>query len=169
MPGVSDFVAAVDSFMAAADKSLVLGPQVPEWRRVRDEDFVRIKLPLEVAGEQLGQHLLIDAYTEHPTLKFCIGIMFPEGVVCRLDYELEAVHGNGFAYGLPLEVQGPHWHSWELNRLSFKDNGHFLKLPYATTFHDARQFDATLRWYCAQRHIALGAHGIEFPPRGRLL
>ncbi|HET7329402.1 hypothetical protein, partial [Dyella sp.] len=114
-----DFVRAVDTFMAA-QKFLVLGGVAPTWQSARDVDAQRLKLPLEVNGEQSGQYLLLDAFPEHHTLKFCIGIIFLDHVVDRLDYDLEASHANDFSAPLPNLVHGPHWHAWGLNKSSVK-------------------------------------------------
>ncbi|MBS0566093.1 MAG: hypothetical protein JSS59_01605 [Proteobacteria bacterium] len=167
MLGKVEFVAAVDAFMLA--QKTLAGVDAPlTWQRARDDDARRVKIPIQVDGEQHDQYLLIDAFPEHESLKFCVAIMFSEYVVCRLDFDLEVVHGNNHSHELPLLVVGPHWHSWELNRTTI-ELGHRFHLPNALEFHEARQFDATLRWYCAQRHIALGAHKIELPHAERLL
>jgi hypothetical protein len=172
MGGTADFVGAVDAFMAAP-KELVIGSAGLSWHRARDEGAKRLKLPLEVGGEQLGQYLLIDAFPEYHSLKFCLGIVFMEHVVCRLDFDPDATHGNAVDDWSPLPklIRGPHWHSWELNRDTFKQSGtsNYLKLPLASAYEKAKRFDAALRWYCAERHIPLGDHGIELPPPDRLL
>lgn len=113
---------------------------------------------------------MIKAYPNHHQLKFCLGIICLEKVVCRLDFELDATHTNGFFRGeLPFMVHGPHWHAWELNRHHVESIKRYDKLPCADSFSAARKFDATLRWYCHQRNIEIGHHGIVFPPRERLL
>jgi hypothetical protein len=167
MLGKVEFIAAVDAFMLA--QKTLAGVDTPlTWQRARDDDARRDKIPIQVNGEQHDQFLMIDSFPEHDSLKFCVGIMFSDYVVCRLDFDLDDVHGNNHAPELPLLVIGPHWHSWELNRNTIT-LGHLFHLSNALEFHDARQFDATLRWYCAQRNIVLGAHAIELPLAERLL
>lgn len=169
MGRAADFVKAVDAFVAAP-KTLVLGNTAPQWQPARDVYATRLKLPLEIEGEQRGQHLLIDAFPDHRPRVFCIGLLFAEHMVCRLDFDPPRVHSNGWHTALPSVVHGPHWHSWELNRPTVKNVGKFLELPYASEFTEAREFDAVLRWYCTERNILeIGAHGIEFPPPEKLL
>jgi hypothetical protein len=99
-------------------------------------------------------------------MMFRIGIQFDEKMVCRLDYELDATHGNDLGSGMAeLMIQGPHWHAWELNRHSVSSVLHHDRLRNAVRYTAARRFDAALRWYCGERHISLGHHGIELPRR----
>ncbi len=164
----SDFIVAVDAFMAAP-KGL-LGIQSPVWQPSRDAYAVRLKLPIEIGGELSGQHLVIDACPNHDPRRFHIGIQFADRVVCRLDYDPRATHSNDWAPTMEPFVRGPHWHSWELNRQEFKALGvQPKKLKLAVAFTQAREFDACLRWYCNARNIVLGAHSITYPERGLLL
>lgn len=168
MTKTADFVKAADA-VVAADKTLVFGNVGPKWERSRDEYATRLKLPIEIDGEQFGHHLLIDAFPEHNPRKFCIGLLFADHMIDRLDFDPLATHSNGWHSALQNVIKGPHWHSWELNRPTVKTVGRFLELPFADEFKDAREFDATLRWYCTKRRVALGAHGAEFPAPGRLI
>lgn len=171
MLSVAAFARAVDAFIEAP-KVAIVGNSPPTWQWPRNQTFQRIKLPIEIDGEMAGSHLFVDAYRPAPAEKFSVGIMFmDEHVVDRLDYWLEDGHTNGlhpYNAALPIEIQGPHWHSWELNKKTFKQIGNWLKFPYASPFDAARQFDAILRWYCAERQIAIGAHQISLPDPGLL-
>lgn len=110
------------------------------------------------------------AYPNHYNLMFNIGISFDEKVVCRLDFEPDGSHANNLMPGVPEHIiKGPHWHQWELNRHCVSSVLFHDKLPNAVPFTEAQKFDATLRWYCAKRNIALGNHGIHFPRQERLL
>jgi hypothetical protein len=171
MPGIADFVAAVDVFMATP-KQLVGTDTRPVWQIGRQADQRKLVLPVEIEGEQRGQFLLLQAYPQHPTMKFSIGTMFADLVVCRLDYCLEDTHANNFATALeklPPIVVGPHWHSWEANRGLITSLTKPLKLHNALPFTFAKQFDAIFRWYCATRNIKLDKHAISLPPRETLI
>lgn len=161
----SQFVQAVDAFVASP-KTLVLGNAAPEWERARDTYGVRLKLALEISGEQHpGQHFLIDAYPDRRPSEFVLTLLFGDHAVCRVDYEPTATHTNtNSPCVLPYVVKGPHWHSWELNRLSVKvASGRHFPLHFADALIRPRNFGDMLRFYCHQRNIALGAHPIEFP------
>lgn len=167
---VDDFIAAVDAFLPL-QKTLVGAHIRPVWRPGREPGEYKLLLPLEIDGEQRGQQLLLLAYPNNPTLMFKIGIQFLDHVICRLDFELEAVHGNNFSLwgdGLPYIVSGPHWHKWEINRSHVHSTGFPFKLPNAVPYSNSRQFDATLRFYCAERFIEIGKHEIDLPPRDSL-
>jgi hypothetical protein len=172
MPTVPEFLASIDSFLAAP-KYVLGADSAPTWQPMRNENGLQIKLPLEIDGEQTGPFLHVGAFPNHPTLKFCLGIVFADYMVCRLDFELEAVHGNDFsakALGLPLQVTGPHWHSWEINRQFIKAYGRPFRLHNAKPFESGtmRKFEHVLRWYCSERNIHL-ADSIDLPPRTRLI
>lgn len=163
-----DFIKAVDAFMAAP-KSLA-GASDPQWvRSERDAYRSCLKLPIEVDDEISGQKLLIQADPTKDALVFSVGILFLDRCICRIDFDKGDSHFNHWHASLPNVVQGSHWHSWELNKGEFRKLAHFKKLRYASEFTAAKQFDATLRWYCQERNIQLGAHGIEFPGRESLL
>ena len=172
MTALTEFLTAVDAFMPP--RKVLIGADGPHaWQPGRDEGELCLKLPLEIGGEQRGQYLWIRAYPEHPTLKFCIGILFGRPIVCRLDFNLEAVHGNNFAppgLGLPSLVKGPHWHSWEINRPLFVSVSSYTKLKCAVPLDAGiRKFDPALRWYCGKRNIELNQHQIALPERRRLV
>lgn len=172
MTSLDEFIAAVDKFMPLP-KVLVGASGLHQWQQGRDgADEACLKLPIEVGGVQSGQLLHITAFPEHPTLKFRVGIYFGQ-VLCRLDFDLEAKHGNNLIprdVVLPSLVTGPHWHSWELNRHLFKSVTSYTRLKCAAPLDaGVRKFDAALRWYCAQRKIQLGQHGIVLPGPRRLI
>lgn len=160
-------IQAVDAFMAA-DKLIVSGSDPPEWQLARDEGAMRVKLPLEIEGEQEG-FLVADAFPDHHKLKFMVGLSLTGPLVDRLDFDLDDAHSNGWAPRLPALVKGPHWHRWQLNRETFQFINKKLKLPHAEVFKDARTFDAVFRHFCAENRIQLGALNLDFPPRRGLL
>lgn len=168
---VADYVAAVDSFVPL--KKRLIGAEIePEWKTGREINERRLLLPIEVNGEQAGQSLMIMAYPNNPTLMFRIGIKFFDYIVCRLDFELEAIHANNFRAideGLPHLIAGPHWHKWGINRRLVMSAGFPIKLHNAVPFDNHPRFDAALRAFCADWNIDLGHHSIELPPRDSLL
>ena len=163
-----EFIKAVDAFIAAP-KSLA-GADDPQWvRSERDIYKFCLKLPIEVDDELSGQKLLIQADPTKDDLVFSVGILFLERCICRIDFDKGDAHFNHWHPALPHVAEGSHWHSWELNKNDFKKLGHYKKLRYASEFRAAKQFDATLRWYCQERNIDLGAQGIDFPEKGGLI
>ena len=165
-----EFIRAVDAFMPM--EKAIGGLEALSWRPARQGEAhkVCVKLPLEVDGEFREEHrLLLSADPDQDRLVFSVGILFMDWCVCRLDFDEFDSHGNHWHPTLPSRVKGPHWHSWELNRPLFKKLGNFKRLEYAEPFTAARRFDATLRWYCAERRIHIGGNEIPFPPRGGLL
>ena len=168
---VQEFVTVVDRVIVAPKK--LVGAERPRWQAGRTQEEQRLKLPLEIDGEQRGQFLVIMAFPNYePSPMFNIAFECCDKVVCRLDFDLDSVHGNNLRprpQSLPALVHGPHWHSWELNRGEVRSILVYDKMPYAEPFTEAQKFDAVLRWYCGKRNIALGRHGLEFPMRSRLL
>lgn len=168
---VADFVAAVDSF-APLQKRLVGAEIEPEWRRGRDVNERKLLLPIEAGGEQRGQSLLLLAYPNNHTLMFKIGIQFFDHVVCRLDFDLEAIHANNFRSfedDLQRMIVGPHWHKWGINKGYVMSVGLPFKLHNAVPFDNHPRFDSALRTFCADWNIDLGHHAIDLPPRDALL
>lgn len=160
-----EFALAADACIAA--RKTLAGAHSPIWIRGRDPDEMRLKLPLEIAGELCGAFLVLMAYPEYHSLKFRLCLEFHDKVIDRLDFELDASHANKAGFG--DLVHGPHWHAWEDNRHLAGAVTVYDKLPIAVAFTNAQRFDAGLRWYCERRNIELGYHEIEFPPRGRLI
>lgn len=166
-PAQLEFVEAVDAVIAAP--KVLVGSESPVWQPGRDADERRIKLPLEIDGEQRGSFLIVSAFPDRAVPGFCIGIACFDKVIDRLDFEPDAAHGNPPNEGLKPVVHGPHWHPWELNRLHVGPTRRFAKLRRAESFTAAQKFDATLRWYCGKRNIEIGQHGIDLPRREKLL
>lgn len=160
---------AVDAYVAA-HKTLVFGNAPLVWQDARDTYARRLKLPIEIGGEQYpGQYLLIDAFPDKKPQEFIVMLLFNDHTICRLDFEPTAVHGNPMNAPVPSVVQGPHWHSWALNRPHVKIvSGKHFDLPVAISITGPRNFDDALRFYCQGNNIELGAHPIEFPHPGQL-
>lgn len=171
MLSAEDLVAAIDAMMAQP-KRLVGATSPLVWVDGRRAGEKKIKLPLEIEGEQRGQSLVVLAYPRERPLKFRILLVFPPAVF-RLCYETGAVHGNNHAIeseNLPAIIQGPHVHPWNLNRRFVKNPYQVLKLRNAEPFDRIRTFDAALRWFCADTRIALPPnHAIELPARDVLI
>ncbi len=168
--GGSSFHKAVDAYVAAR-KTLVFGNAPLAWQAARDTYGYRLKLPVEIDGEQHpGQYLVIDAYPDRKPHEFVFCLLYDDHTICRLDFEPSGVHLNPMNCSSPGIVKGPHWHSWELNRGHAKVvSGRHFDLPVAETLTGPRNFEDALRHFCQQRNIALGAHPIEFPYPGQLI
>jgi hypothetical protein len=173
MPGLGDIVNAVDAFMAAP-KRVVGSEFAPQWAPGFTPHEIVAKYPLEVAGEQRGAQLSVVAFPHQRDLKFRLGILFP-AMICRLDYTDET-HPNslgGYLAGrVPIQVTGPHYHSWPLNRRFFRGVTRPPKLHDAIPYPGAaRTFDSVLRWFCADVGIEQlpPGHNVALPPPERLL
>jgi hypothetical protein len=169
---VIEIVAAVDAFLAAT--KIVVGAGSPvSWADGYNPNEKVIYLPLEVEGELTGAKLMVVGFPAAKSLKFRLGILFP-GAVCRLDYTDET-HSNTVAHpseNLPAIVEGPHYHSWRLNRRFCRGSALPTKLHNAQSFSiAARTFDSILRWFCADTNIEglPPDHRIELPVRTTLL
>jgi hypothetical protein len=117
---------------------------------------------------------MVVGFPREPVLKFRLGILFP-AMICRLDYTDEW-HVNSLdgvqAGHVPYAVEGPHYHSWKLNRRFFRGSTVPLRLHDATQYREqGRTFDAVLRWFCADTGIESlpPNHQIALPPYELLL
>jgi hypothetical protein len=161
---LTEFRSAIDAYVAAR-KTLAGVHGVDSWQPGREAGEMRLKLPLEVAGELRG-HLCIDCTPSRRPIEFSIGLIYPPAV-SRLDFpHAHALHGNNLAIAsdnVPPLVMGPHYHPWHLNRRFATSITDYWKLQIAEPV-SMRKFDAALRWFCDQNNIELpGQHGIELP------
>lgn len=166
-----DLLAMVDTFMA--ETKTIVGADGPyNWRPGYSAHERATDFPLQVEGEQRGAKLLIVGFPRAKELKFRLSICF-NAAICRLDYTDE-YHPNSLhaPAGLPPFVQGPHYHSWPLNRQFFRGTLTPPDLHLAEPFtNPARTFDAILRWFCADTKI-VGLppdHLIELPKSDLLI
>lgn len=164
-----DFIKAVDAFMPLP--KIAMGGPVLSWKPARqgEPNKVEVKLPIEANGELSGFQLLIAADPGQERLVFCVGILFLDRAVCRLDFDELDSHFNHHHPALPRHVVGSHFHPWELNSPLFKKLEQFKRLLYCEAFHEAKRFEASVRWYCGKRRIALGNLDLTFPPKASLL
>src|SRR5947209_6695359 len=151
MAAVAEIVGAIDTFMATP-KRIVGYDSAAQWAPGFTPHEVVTKYPLEIDGELRGSQLMVVGFPRERSLKFRLGVLFP-AMICRLDYTDET-HTNSLAGYLagrvPLEVQGPHYHSWPLNRQFFRGVTVPPKLHDAVLYNQpGRTFDAILRWFCA--------------------
>lgn len=159
-------VAAIDAYVAAS-KRIAGSDHAASWGPGFSRHEVVTKYPLEIQGELRG-NLMIVGFPYQRELKFRLEILFP-APICRLDYTDET-HSNSldaYTAGLPAFVQGPHYHSWPLNRRFFKGATKPPKLHDAAQYTGAgRTFDAVLRWFCADTGIESlrPDHRIGLPP-----
>jgi len=163
---------AVTAFVAA-EKMIAGSDMGYQWGPGYSPGEAAAKFPLEVNGELLeGARLEVVGFPEAVDLKFRLSLCF-NAAICRLDYTDET-HFNTFRLegeGVPFSVQGPHYHSWPLNRRFFIGASSAPKLHNAVLFTAGTNFDSILRWFCAEVNIAQppGGHLIGLPPRERLL
>jgi hypothetical protein len=129
---------------------------------------VATKYPLLVGGELRGK-LMVVGFPAQRDLRFRLSILFP-GPICRLDYADES-HANAIddymAGTVPPIVEGPHYHSWPLNRRFFKGATTPPELHNAAPYGEpGRSFDSVLRWFCTDTKIDSlpPDHRIELPP-----
>jgi hypothetical protein len=155
---VIEIVAAVDAFLAAT--KIVVGAGSPvSWADGYNPNEKVIYLPLEVEGELTGAKLMVVGFPAAKSLKFRLGILFPGAVAHPSE-------------NLPAIVEGPHYHSWRLNRRFCRGSALPTKLHNAQSFSiAARTFDSILRWFCADTNIEglPPDHRIELPVRTTLL
>lgn len=166
-------VERIDAFIAAR-KRIVSADFQSRWEETRIPDERIMKWPLECDGEVLpGAMFAITGNPRRRDILFARLHIFCPATVCRLDYTDET-HPNtlsGQAMGLPPLVEGPHYHSWRLNRRFFNDFGEPTRLLDAESFTGNYQtLDAILRWFCADLNIDQPppGHRIELPRLERL-
>jgi len=168
----AEYLAALDRFMAA--EKVIQGADLPfRWADGYSRHEKVVRFPLAVGGEIHGAHLMVVGFPDATDLKFRISVCFT-GALSRLDFTDE-YHPNSLRMvddGVPAAVNGPHYHSWGVNRRFFKSATSAVELKNAVRFEPAaRTFDGILRWYCKEtRIVGLGpGHRIELPRRERLL
>jgi hypothetical protein len=167
-----DFVQYVDAFLATA-KRLVGTDQPPVWRPGRDDGCLRVKYPIEIDGELRGESLIVDAFPDRTPIDYHVLIEVGPAV-CRVDFEPHGTHTNeifGPIGGLSPIVNGPHYHSWPINKHFFVSTVSAIKLQNAVPLaSNLRQFDAVFRWFASENNIRLdGQIDIALPPRTRIL
>lgn len=148
-----DMLQALDAFMVAP-KRVAAASQPFQWRQGYSPHEVLVQLPLEVSGEGSDAKLQVVGFPRASFLKFRLSLCF-NAAICRLDYTDE-FHPNAHcvdADGVPPAVNGPHYHSWPLNRRFFRGASAAPKLHNAATFAMSARFDSILRWFCEDTRI----------------
>lgn len=173
MATAAEYLAALDSFMAA-EKVIQGADQPVMWSEGYSRFERQATFPLEYEGEQQkGVHLLVVSFPNEAALKFRLSLCF-HAALSRLDYTDE-YHPNSLRVdedAVPAVVNGPHYHSWQVNRRFFRSATAAVELRNALPFvSQARTFEAILRWYCEEtRIVGLGpGHRIELPRRETLV
>jgi hypothetical protein len=172
MPTHQEFMDAVDAFFQA-DKTLVVGEDMPQWQDGRDSSTEKcMKIPIAIEDVQYGQRLELVSCPNNEVLRFSISIIFPPAV-CRLDFDETDGHTNSLvdlSDGLPLLVQGTHFHRWSFNKRFFKSHGRLTQLRNAEPVQGLRSFSKALRWFCGETKIQLPYNwSVELPDRDKLL
>jgi hypothetical protein len=165
MPSRDEFIAAVTAFLAA-DKTLAGVDLPPPWMPSRTRPEQCIKVPIEVAGVQYGQQLVVVAPSGRAD--FAISVVYSVGIM-RLDFEpLGGGHRNTLlaeADGLPGVVSGTHLHRWQHNVRFVEGDGRLEELKHAEELPSTiRTFHSALRYFCSEVRIHLPhGHRIELP------
>jgi hypothetical protein len=165
-------MATLDEFMA--ETKVIRGVEAGySWKPGYTPHEVVADFPLEVAGEMHGAKLSVVGFPRATELKFRLMVCF-NAAICRLDYTDET-HPNTLVEPFDLLkplVDGPHYHSWPLNRRFFRGVTTANKLHLAEEFtNSARTFDSILRWFCSDTKI-VGLppnHMIHLPRPDRFL
>ena len=172
MATAGDLAVAVEAFLAAP--KLINGADQPyQWRNGYSQHERIARFPIEIGGESPeAARLEIVGFPQATELKFRLCLCY-NCCICRLDYTDET-HLNAMriaADGVPHSVQGPHYHSWAINRRFFRGASTAPKLANAGPFDLQVSFDSILRWFCQETNIEQlnGGHLIELPSRDRLI
>lgn len=167
MPSRDEFIKEVGDFLAKSKSLGGIGLPV-QWQPNRDPAELCIKLPIELEGVVSAQRLIVVYSPASEALRFSILIVY-RVAVCRMDFDETGGHTNGFGNleGLPMTIQGSHFHRWSNNIRFVKGNGQLEELDNAEPIPIAiRTFDAALRWFCDEAKIALPHnHNIALPAK----
>ena len=164
-------IAMLDAFMGAP-KRIVGCDQAPSYLPGYSKKELVAKYPLEVGGEQPGAHFTVTANLQKLQPFFRLQILFP-ACVCRLDFTDE-LHINTFREpldGVGWSMNGPHYHSWPVNKRFYRTLDKPIELHNAVPLPDCgRTFDAVLRWFCSDNKIESlpSNHRIVLPVRETL-
>lgn len=168
-PARLDLRQRIDAFLAA--KKTLGG--TPEWVVGNRSEERRAVWPVMLNGRSAEATLQATAYPHEGTLRFTIGLEWPD-CIWRLDFEpFYKKHSNPLAeitrLGVEPRLDGPHYHSWADNRHLVK-GGRVDQLPVARSFKRIKKWDAAMRWFCGETKIVMTkAQMLDFPPRDRLL
>ena len=145
----------IDAFMA--EKKVMVGDA--QWNkgpRFETEGQRRSLQTLAINGEICPVKMVIDEYPSHVGLKFSIALVCEVEVV-RLDYGKISWHVNHHPLpeGVPFgRIDGPHIHSWPLNRSLFSSNLFPDALYWAVPIpQNLKSFSNTFRWMCGEHNV----------------
>lgn len=164
-----EFLQEVDNLLGVQKQ--IAGTGQLTWQDGRSNGSKCVKIPLEIGGIQYGAQLVVIAYPQEQE-RFSILIVH-QIAVCRLDVVDDGeIHGNFQALPgdeIPSLVNGPHFHEWQLNRRLVEGSNRLQKLPLAKPFDQTRNYEAALRWFCAQTKIDIPYDfNFDLPPRESL-
>ena len=171
MAQISDFLAALDAFVAAPKRLIGIHGPI-NWVDGHNRFERRTHFPIEMDGELLEQARLEVTGIQRPGIQFRLSLCY-NAAVARLDHTDET-HPNTlreYGDGLPAEVSGPHFHSWAINRRLFRGVSKAPQLGLAEPFESRGSFESNLRWFCQELNLDQpdGLHLIELPRRETLL
>lgn len=172
MAGKADLLEALDAFVAEP-KTILGAASAYTWGPGYSAHERKVEFPLLFRGESdKAARMEVVGFPGARELKFRISLCY-NAAICRLDYTDET-HPNTRRLqtdNLPAKVQGPHFHSWELNRRFFKGAATVPRLELAEPFTVNGGFDSLLRWFCSRMTIEQppNGHYISLPKRDTLL
>ncbi|WP_188529207.1 hypothetical protein [Sinisalibacter lacisalsi] len=156
----SDQISDVDRFLA--NESKVLDGFQPHWTHAKGYRDYQLAWP--ISEEDTGRtraHLrfrLPDQDFRFPS----ISLIFRGQNVARVDQAPPEVckpnHPAAQRLGLPHQVCGPHFHSWEDNREIVRGSEQW-HLPVRRPIHEElNDLDAMFFWFCSQTNVRIEAH-----------
>ena len=172
MATASDLAATIEAFVREP-KRILDADQPYEWRSGYSQYERMTSFPVEIGGEAPpAARFQLVGFPQAAQPKFRLLLCY-NACIARLDYTDET-HVNAHrmsADGIPPFVQGPHYHSWPLNRRFFRGASMAPELHNAELFTMQASFDSILRWFCQEVNIQPlnGGHLIALPQRDRLL
>ncbi len=148
----------IDTFMSEA-KVMVGQADWAAGPRFLREGQQRYLQTLAISGETAPIRLMIDTYPKFSGREFTICLVHQEAGVefVRCEYGTAVFHVNapplpdGVTFG---RVDGPHIHSWRLNRQLFDSNRVPNQLLWAEKIPaNVKGFPNTFRWLCGEHRI----------------
>lgn len=161
---------AIDQFIAA-DKTLVGDSG---WVCDPNEDQCRLTYTIAVEGVPTGSRLEVIDYPISRPRGFSVTLNLPP-CVWRLDYDPTPgrFHTNDVPefHECSQQVDGRHYHPWQLNRRFHTGRRPPDELPLALELNEGiKSFESALHWFCGQVNITFGRNQLpSLPPAGRLL
>lgn len=151
-----EFVKEIDEFMAA-QKELAGVLDIQDYQEARTKGEWEVEYPILVNGELHDQSLMLVVHPHAKPVIWSLLLIWPPAV-SRLDFDVNSVHPNPPAVRGETHatyVEGPHIHSWGLNKRFMTSRKTTEPLPIAEALPSICTFNACLRWFCNENNILL--------------